>query len=145
MALPKLTRSDNDDLVDVRVILAKVLDVPKRSIEIVSVKRQAAGANPLRERLAFDEFHRQKELAVRLVDRVNRDDVQVVEGGDGVVPETSAGREAQRWGDYVRARSSWGEGCCANFLSLETGLLHPVFDPKSLDAGKFPFVGCDQR
>jgi len=35
------------------------------------------------ERLSFDQFHREEVGAVSFLDRVERDDVRMIEGGDG--------------------------------------------------------------
>lgn len=53
MALPKLTRSDNDDLIDVRV---KALDIPKRSVEIVSGERSRS------KRVRISGYNRDRTL-----------------------------------------------------------------------------------
>ena len=47
--------------------------------------------NHLEERLAFDEFHRQKLTAVHLLDGVDRDDVRVVRAAMARPPARSAG------------------------------------------------------
>ncbi len=47
-------------------------------------QRQAAGRDEVAERPALDEFHREEVNPVRLLDAVERDDVRVVEGGDGL-------------------------------------------------------------
>ena len=44
---------------------------------------KAARGNAVFQRLPLDQFHGQKMDAVGFLDRVERDDVRVVEGGDG--------------------------------------------------------------
>jgi hypothetical protein len=46
-------------------------------------ERHPAGSNAFRQRLPLHQLHRQEEEAVSFLDRVNRDDIRVVEGGDG--------------------------------------------------------------
>ena len=47
------------------------------------VERQAARLNQIGERAPLDQFHREEDTSVDLINRVDRDDVRVVEGGDG--------------------------------------------------------------
>ena len=47
------------------------------------IDRQAARQNDPIERLAFDELHREEVDPIRLLDRIDRHDVRVVESGDG--------------------------------------------------------------
>jgi hypothetical protein len=46
------------------------------------LERQAARRNQVGERRSVDELHREKHLAVDVIDRVNGDDVRVIERGD---------------------------------------------------------------
>ena len=54
------------------------------------------------ERLSFDQFHREEVGAVSFLDRVERDDVRMIEGGDGARFALEAGEALGIAGDVGR-------------------------------------------
>ncbi len=66
------------------------------------LERQAALGDRLREGLALDVLHGEEALAVGLFDRVDGDDVGVVEGGDGLDLALEAGEALRVVGERRR-------------------------------------------